>query len=338
MVESQPVVRIVVVTFNSEHDIVRCLDAIKRSTSTPFEIVVVDNASTDATVRLIRERHRDVQITTLGDNVGFAAAVNIGWRESRTPWTLLLNPDTEVTDGCLDTLVQFADAHPHHRMYGGVTLDRQGLVDARSAWNFPTAWSLASYALCLNTLFPNSRVFNPEVVPVPTEPTEVESISGCLLLLDTQLLSELHGLDERYFVYGEDVDLALRARKVEARPIVIPDARVSHAVGGSSDKRMKDILTMRGKVTFVNIHFGHLGRSWGSVAFATGVALRAAVASAARVMNRHRVPTFWIQLWADRRYWAQGWFDSTTGERLPLPHLGSDPQVEEAAAAALDRP
>src|SRR5204862_7187826 len=111
-----------------------------------------------------------------------------------------------------------------------------GAVDPKSCWGAPTLWSLVCFASGLSTLFPRTRLFDPESLgrwPRDTE-QEVDIVTGCLLLTRRNVWDELGGFDERFWVYGEDADFCLRAAGRGWRPAITPRATVVHVVGASS--------------------------------------------------------------------------------------------------------
>ena len=299
----RPDVSVVMVSYNSADWLRRSLGSLPAGCrDTTYEVVVVDNASADDSVAVLRRDHPHVRVLANDRNEGFARAVNAGAAASSGTWVLLLNPDTEVLPGSIDRLVEFARRHPGHGLYGGRTLTPEGRLDPSSCWGMPTVWSTACFALGLSTAFRRSPLLDPESLGHWQRDTarEVGFVSGSLLLVPRAVWTRLGGLDERYFVYGEDADLGARARALGFRPVITPDAVIVHAVGASSSREDKLALLMAGKTTFIEDHFAGARRPAGLALLRSGVALRAALS---RVSGRGHG---WAGAWRRRREWWTG--------------------------------
>jgi GT2 family glycosyltransferase len=212
------------------------------------------------------------------ENLGFARAVNRGVARSGGRYVLLLNPDTVVLDGAVQELVRFADRHPGHGLYGGRTVDADGRLDPRSCWAFPTLWSIACFALGLTSAAKGNRWLDREAMGGWARDTvrTVDVVTGCLCLVERAAWEQLGGFDERFFVYGEDVDLGLRAREAGYRPLLYPGATVVHDVGAASATRAdKLVLLHRGKVSVLRKHWRPTAAAAGVAMLRAGVALRA---------------------------------------------------------------
>jgi GT2 family glycosyltransferase len=305
-------VAVIIVTYNSERQIGACLRSVfAQRKHVNQQVIVLDNASQDGTVALIRREFPAVELLTPGKNLGFAAGVNEAAQHARAEYLLLLNPDTEILDHAVDVIVEFAHAHPAHSLYGGRTMKADGTLEPSSCWGRPTLWSMALFALGLTTLAPRNRWFDPESLGSWPRNTvrEVGVITGCFLLINHVAWEQLGGFDERYFMYGEDVDLALRARAAGHRPVICPTARLVHEVGQSSAQPIdKMLLLHRGKAELVRSHWRGFAQHLALALLTGGVALRAALSS---VLNRIRpgAPSAnrWRQLWARRSEWRGGY-------------------------------
>jgi len=303
-------VAILIVTYNSERQIAACLESVlAQRRAITQQIVVVDNASTDGTVALIRARFPAVHLVLPGRNLGFAAGVNLAARESDAEFVLLLNPDTEVVDHGLDVLVEFARAHPEYGVYGGRTLRPDGSLEPSSCWGRPTLWSLAMFASGLSTFARGNRLLDPESLGRWPRDTvrEVGVITGCLLLARRETWDRLGGMDERYFLYGEDTDFSMRAHRAGHRPVICPDARIIHEVGQSSATPTHKLLMLyRGKACFFRTHYSGLLRVLALSLLLAGVGLRAVLAGL-RPSAGARKSNDWGALWRARRDWLPGY-------------------------------
>jgi GT2 family glycosyltransferase len=271
-------------------------------------VIVLDNASGDGTAELVAAEFPAVRLLALDENLGFAAGCNRAAGEARGEYLLLLNPDTEVHAGALDALVAFARAHPEHGLVGGRTLDPDGTVNPGSCWAQPSLWSLTCFATMLSTAFKGSRLFDPEAIGGWQRDTvrEVGIVTGCLLLAPRALWNRLGGFDTRFFMYGEDADLGLRAWAAGYRPAITPDAVITHEIGVSSSSRPdKLILLFRGKATLLHKHWSPGRRRLGLALLRAGVGVRALLARL-RPGSGGRANA-WRAVWAARKTWLDGY-------------------------------
>lgn len=304
----RPELSVVIVAYRCRDAVRECLAAIPAAaTGIATEVVVVDNASGDGTVEMIAERFPDARVFALDENLGFAAGVNLAAAEARGDYLLLLNPDTIAHEGSLRNLVDFARRHPGHGVYGGRTLDPDGRVNPGSCWGRPTVWSLLCFATMMSTLLKGSRVFDPESLGRWQRDSvrEVDVVTGCLLLAPRTVWDELEGFDTRFFMYGEDVDLCLRAAALGYRPIITPDAVITHEIGVSSDTRSdKFVLVFKSKAELVRKHFGPTGRPLGLAFLWIGIAVRRILTPVAGPREKRAL---WRDLWRARREWLAGY-------------------------------
>ena len=313
-----PRASIVVVTYQCREAALACLESVYRDTQrVTFEVVVVDNGSTDGTVEAIGERFPDVRLVALERNVGFAAGVNAGAKTTVGDYLILLNPDTVATGDAVSNIVRFAEANPEYGLYGGRTLDPDGTPHPGSCWGKPTVWSLFCFATGLSKAFRRSPIFDPESLGRWERDTvrEVDIVTGCLLLVRRSLWEQLGGFDERFFMYGEDADLALRVQAAGLRNVVTPDAVVLHEIGVSSSSRGDKLqLLFRGKATLLRKHWLPGKRELGLGLLVMGVGLRAAAAGLAREGRPGDATSGWAALWRTRRAWVGGYGRSGTAE------------------------
>ena len=312
-----PDVSIVFVTYECRDAARDCLASfIEHVGSASFEVVVLDNASTDGTAVMIEQEFPRVRLVTLEENVGFAAGVNRAAEVADGEFLLLLNPDTLVHRDTLDNIVAFARDHAAYGLYGGRTLDPDGTVNPGSCWGKLTLWSAFCFASMLSTAFKRSSIFDPESLGRWQRDSvrEVDIVTGCLLLVRRSLWNDLGGFDERFFMYGEDADLALRAARRGFNHVITPDAVVTHEIGVSSSTRAdKLVLLYSGKATLVRKHWPAGKRELGLGLLWAGIGVRALMAA---VRPGHVGASKWREVWRARRSWLKGYPDpSATGPR-----------------------
>src|SRR5262249_25314351 len=228
---SSPVV--IVINFNSGPHLEHCLGSI-RANAPRSRVIVVDNASTDASERAasFAPQVRMVQNTV---NVGFARAVNQALALSDEPYVLLLNPDCVLETGALEGLVGELDAHAECAIAGPRILDVDGGIQGSVRGDPNLFTGLFGRSSLLTRLFPSSGLARRNVrPPVSDESLEVDWVSGPCMLCRRAALDEVQGFDERYFLYWEDADLCRRLRAKGFTIRHVPVSRVRHAVGQSS--------------------------------------------------------------------------------------------------------
>lgn len=305
-----------------------CLASLREHpASGEVEVIVVDNASGDGSAEMIRSEFPEVVLVVSEHNLGFARAVNLAAERAVGRFLLLLNPDTVVHDGSIDALVRYAERHPEGGLYGGRTLRPDGEVDPSSCWGRPTPWSLLCFGLGLSTLFRRSRILDPESLGRWQRDDEraVGVVTGCLLLVRRTLWDDLGGLDPRFFMYGEDVDLSLRAAAAGYEPCITSEATITHVVGASSSVRSsKVVMVLTGKATLVRKHWTGWRQRFGLAMLQLGVGLRALIAVVVTTTTRGRsgADQPWPDVWRARRAWVSGY-----------PPLSGEPRRADGATA-----
>jgi GT2 family glycosyltransferase len=300
-----PDISVVIVSYKVPELLRACLASLRREAAEcSYEVIVVENASGDGSAEIVREEFPDVRLIVLSENIGFAAGSNLGARAATGEYLLMLNPDTELVGNTLAALLAYARAHPEAGLVGGRTLRPDGELDPGSCWGAQSIWSLVCFASGLSTVFRGSRVFNPESIAGWRRDSErrVDIVTGCLCLSPRAVWEELGGFDESFFMYGEDADLATRARKRGYHPAITPDAVILHHVGASSLSVDKREMNLRCRVALARKHWSP-GRARAAVALLqTGTAVRAVGATVTR-----RPASTWPAVWRRRREWRGGY-------------------------------
>jgi GT2 family glycosyltransferase len=229
----RPRLSVVIVTFNSHRDIDACLASLAQHVPrVDQEIVVVDNASTDGTAALIRERWPAVRVIEGGENAGFARANNIGIRQTIGELVLLLNPDTRVPPGALAALVALLDARPDAAIAGPRLLDETGRTELSFGSMLSPLVELRrkTFSAAYDRGLPLTRAW----VSACTRATKaVDWVSGACLLVRRADAEAVGLMDERFFMYTEDVDLCAAVRARGRKVLFTPEAEVVHLRGRS---------------------------------------------------------------------------------------------------------
>ncbi|HEX3002698.1 MAG TPA: glycosyltransferase family 2 protein [Angustibacter sp.] len=304
------VVSAVVLCYRNADDVDDCLRAVERALAPwPSQVVVVDNASDDGTVDVVRRTHPEVDLVARTDNDGFARGCHVGAGRTSGEWILFVNPDAVVSPDAVSQLLSAAREHPEAGILGGRALHPDGRVDPRSWWGRPTLWSTFCFATGLSALRPGHPVLDPEAPDRwDGSAREVPVVSGAMMLVQRAVWESLGGFDRDLLLYGEDVDLCLRARRAGWRPRVVPSATFVHAVGGSTPGPLRTVLVMRGRASVLRRHLPWGTRRLGAGLLVLGVGLRA-MASGARTARREAAtdPAGWRAAWTARRRWWHGW-------------------------------
>ncbi len=279
------------------------------------EVIVVDNASPDGSAGAIAAADiPGCRLIALDENLGFGRANNLAAAQARGRLLLLLNPDTLVPPGALAALTRFAASRPEARLWGGRTTFADGALNAKSCWRDMSLWSLLCGVTGLSAVFRGSEVLNPEGYGGWRRDTvrEVDIVTGCFLLIEAGLWRALDGFDPRFFMYAEEADLCLRARRLGARPLVTPDAAIVHYGGASEPARAGKVARLfAGRITFMRKHWSAPAFRLGQGLFLLHVLTRAlGFGLAARLTGRvaaRRNAEEWRALWRARDTWLGGY-------------------------------
>ena len=321
---SAPPLTVIIVSYNTCEMTLACLASLRAETRAPHELIVVDNASTDGSADAIAAAFPEAILMAETENHGFARANNIAVRRARGEYLLLLNPDTVVLDGAVDRLLEFAQAKPEAKIWGGRTLYGDGSLNPTSCWRRMTLWNLFCRTVGLTGLFPRSEVFNGEAYGGwPRDSVRaVDIVTGCLLMIRRDFWDALDGFDPAFFMYAEEVDLCLRARALGADPHITPTATIIHYVGASSTTRTgKMVRMLAGKIMLINRHFPPWQRPLARTLFRIWPLSRMVAASGlALVSDRFAGERdAWAEIWRRRGEWSGGYAAVPPAQDDPAP-------------------
>ncbi len=306
MGQFSPELSIIIVSYNTSDLTIACLESVINETlEVSYEIIVVDNDSKDNSVTLIREKFPEVKLYALNENLGFARANNFAATKAHGNYLLLLNPDTVVLEKAIDKLYLFAIKNPQNHVYGGRTLYGDLTLNPTSCWKQPTVWSMFCYAIGLTAIFPKSSFFNPESYGKweRNSVKNVDIVTGCFLMIDKNFWGELGGFDEKFFMYGEDADLCLRAKKKGARPIITPDATIVHYCGASEKVRAdKMIRLFKAKAQLMNTHWTRYRAKVGCMLLKYS-SLTRLIAFELLFFFKTKKDNVWKNIWSRRNEW-----------------------------------
>lgn len=313
---------IIVISYNTAEMTVAALKSVfDTAGDINFELLVCDNDSKDGSADQIAaafptEMDKRLKLIRSAQNVGFARANNLMADQARGSRTLLLNPDTIVLPDALQNLLVFAAKTPDAQIWGGRTYLGDGTLDPASVWARMSLWSVFCYAFGIQKMFPNSALFNREGYGGwdRLSEREVDIVTGCYLLIDTDLWRKLGGFDRRFFMYAEEADLCLRARAFGAHPRFTPTSEIIH-FGGASERVYsgKMVKVFAGKMSLAEKHWPgwQLGMARGFLATAVwlrSTGLRSLGALTGRASWR-RSGAEWLAVWQRRSEWLRGYPD-----------------------------
>lgn len=233
-----PDLSICIVNWNSKEDLVSCLDSMAGVVSSEgYEVIVVDNASSDGSAELIPLNYGWVAFRANSENLGFAKASNQAIKASRGRYVLLLNPDTRVAPGSLEKLVLYADRTPDAGVIGCKVLNPDGSLQY-SCRRFPTILAGLQRNTPIGKLLGDSKHVSDYLMKDWDHQTalDVDWVSGAALMIRRDVIERVGLLDERFFMYCEDTDYCRRTWEAGLRVSYYPDAVVAHAIGRSSDQ------------------------------------------------------------------------------------------------------
>jgi len=251
---------IIIVSWNVKADLGDCIKSVQEnSPACDYEVVVVDNASSDGSAEMVKKQFPQVLVIENGENLGFATANNRGMAKSSGEYVLLLNPDTAVHPGSLDALVKFMDDNVDVGVCGPRLLNTDGTTQP-SARGFPT---LRGVVHCF-TIMRAIPVFRSQYRRwmmrdfAHDRQTDVDQVMGAALMTRRSIIEQVGGMDEDFFMYYEEVDLCYRIKQAGWRIVFLPNPVITHR-GGQSVGQIpvrRRIMTLRSILIFLRKHRG----------------------------------------------------------------------------------
>jgi len=229
---------IIIVTWSSEEFIKNCLNSIFNTQgSIDLEVILIDNASVDGTVKIIKEFEPEVTLIPNRENLGYAKGNNQGIEVATGNYILLLNPDVVLKENTLKLVLDFMEEHEEIDGLGPQLLNPDGTIQP-SCREFPDFSILLWEFTGLNYLFPKNRIFGRWRMGYFDfqSPTEVDQPMGSFLLLRREILQKVGMFDERFPIFFNDVDLCYRIKKSGGKLYFYPEAKAFHIKGGSTYK------------------------------------------------------------------------------------------------------
>lgn len=275
---------IIVVSWNTRDILADCLCSVYEHPPTvPFELIVVDNASSDGSADMVRQQFPQARLIASEENLGFAQGNNLAVPLCQGEHILLLNPDTVVKPHALQTLVDFLDQHPQAGAVGSMLLNPDETLQP-SCHPAPKLSRELWRLFHLDTVYPYGRYHMHRWST--SQPREVDVIQGASLLVRKEILDKIGFLDGDYFMFSEEVDLCFRLQKAGWKLYWEPASQVIH-LGGQSTRQVATEMFLQlylGKLKYFRKHYG--ARAGAAYKLILGVA------SVARLLA---TPVIWLQ-------------------------------------------
>jgi len=228
---------IIIVNYNTKELLKDCLKSIQTSRGlTSYEIFVVDNASSDKSVEMVKKDFSNVLLSSNRQNLGFAKANNQAIKKASGRYILLLNPDTKVEENTLWEMVRFMDQNSKI----GIATCRvelpNGELDRDCRRSFPTPWVSFSKFSGLAKIFPKTKLFGSYQLTYLDEDklSEIDACVGAFMMVRREAIVKIGLLDERFFFYGEDLDWCYRFKEKGWQIVYNPSVKITHYKGASS--------------------------------------------------------------------------------------------------------
>lgn len=256
-------VSLIIVNYNAGDFLKACISSAMNQVDS---LIVVDNASTDASLAQVEAAfpgERKLRIIRNRENLGFAAACNIGIEKSSENYLLFLNPDCVLEPDSVKRLFQVLEDYPDAGMVGGLLVDPDGIEQGGGRRAIPTPWRSFVRAFGLSRFADRwPRLFFDFYLhkqPLPSSPIEVEAISGACMLVRRTAMDTVGQWDEGYFLHCEDLDFSMSLRRQGWKIMFVPDARIVHDKGGCSRSRpiFVEWHKHRGMIRFYRKFFRH---------------------------------------------------------------------------------
>lgn len=302
-----PDVSVVIVTWNTRDLLLEALRSLyAETTAVTFEVIVVDNASEDGTSAVVNHLYPDVRLIELATNRGFTGGNNVGFEVARGRHVLLLNSDTIVLQSTVEPLVRFLDEHPRAGTAGARHLNADGSLQ-RSMDDVPTLLPDALYYTELYRVPAIRRWLSRRSAWWSDHDVEREAgwVNGACMMVRRDVITEIGGLDERLFIYGEELDWCYRMKQAGWTVHFIPSAEVIHlgglAMDAAADRRTQ--LLMKGQVHFHREHSSpRTAAAFNAVLALTAVVRLVAICLvwAAEIVSRRRYDDAWAFVTTER--------------------------------------
>lgn len=256
---------IIIVNYNVKYFIEQAIrTSISAAKNISHEIFVVDNHSVDGSQSMIKELFPGVKLIESKQNLGFAKANNLAIRQAKGEFILLLNPDTVVGENTFEECIHFMEQHADCGALTVKMLDGSGKLLLESKRGFPTPWAAFCKFSGLYKLVPSSEFFNQYYLGhlAYDEVQKIDVLPGAYIMVRKALVDKIGGLDEAYFMYGEDIDFSYQIKKAGYENYYLPEPHIIHYKGESTSKSSLNYVKSfyNAMIIFTNKYYGGIKR------------------------------------------------------------------------------
>ena len=253
-------VSVIIVNWNTKGLLRDCLSSVyEHAGEVDYEIIVIDNASTDGSAGMVKNDFRQVILIENSENRGFAAANNQGMAVAKGRYVLLLNSDTVVLDNSIANTVCFADENPQAAVTGCRVLNPDRTLQ-RTCFMFPSILNMLLSSTYLYKIFPKNRFFGREQMTWwdRSDVRQVDVVTGCFMLVRREAIEQVGVMDEQFFMYGEETDWCYRFWKKGWTVMFAPVGQIIHLGGQSASQKPVAMIVqlMLSIHKFIKKHFG----------------------------------------------------------------------------------
>lgn len=315
-----PELSIVIVNYNVKYFLEQCIQSILDSkTKRSYEIIVVDNQSSDGSVERIRHLFPEIKLIENEENVGFSKANNIGFKQASGEYILILNPDTVLQENTIEKSLEFYEKTDHIGALGVRMIDGSGQFLRESKRGFPSPWTSFCKISGIYRFFPNSRFFNSyyqgHINEMQTAPVDI--LTGAFMLVRKDILDQAGGFDEDYFMYGEDIDLSYTIAELGYQNYYYPETTIIHYKGESTKKGSLNYVKVfyQAMIIFAKKHLGKQSSAWFVAFLQLAIYFRGALTLVSNVFSRIWLPAAEVALMfagtiSFQAFWARFYFDN----------------------------
>lgn len=276
---NKDILSIIIVSYNVKNILNDCINSLYKSLKGfQFEIIVIENASTDNSGEMLYKHHPTINTIVNAKNIGFGAANNQGLAEAKGDFILLLNPDTIVFPDTIAKTLKFCQEHPEVGIVGCKILNPDKTLQP-SCNHFPNLLDYVWETFFFYRLFPRNKLIGRFHMSYfdHDEITEVDCVKGAYMMIKKQVIDDIQGFDEDFFIYSEEMDLCYRAKQKGWKIFFYPGAEIIHYGGQSTfpESEAMFIEFHKGRYKFFRKHNGLIAAKIVKLLLFGGVAIRA---------------------------------------------------------------